>query len=71
MTVPEPNNRRRPTRRRPRRFLENLLDPDKERPILKLLLQTFGPILMDFLTTKLPLLLAAQQPEDADDELNA
>ena len=61
-----------PTTRRERRqarpgFLEKLLDPERERPFLKLLWEKFGPMLMDFLTTKLPMMLADQRP-NKDDE---
>jgi len=45
-----------------------MLDPERERPFLKMLWEKFGPILMDFLTTKLPLLLVEQRPEKTDDD---
>lgn len=52
----------RPRRRRPRRdgprLLERLLDPEQDHPILRKLLQTFGPIAMAFLTHQLPTFLS-------------
>lgn len=48
-------------------LLEKMLDPERERPFLKLLWEKFGPMLLDFLTTKLPIMLAAQRPEKDDD----
>lgn len=62
-----------PTSRRERRqtrpgFLEKLLDPERDRPFLRLLWEKLGPILMDFLTTKLPLMLVAQRPPKDDDD---
>jgi len=63
----EPTTRRARRRARPR-LLERFLDPDNDHPILRQLLQTFGPILMDFLTKQLPMILVSMQPQTDDEE---
>lgn len=62
----QPTTRRERRRMRPG-LLEKLLDPQRERPFLKMLWEKFGPMLLDFLTTKLPIMLAAQRPDKDDD----
>jgi len=65
--MPDQTDTRRERRRAKPRLLEKLLDPERERPFLKMLWETFSPLLLDFLTTKLPMLLVSQQPDKPDD----
>lgn len=65
--MPEQTTTRRKRRQGRGRVLERLLDPERDFPILRQLFQTLAPILLDFLTTKLPALLAIQEPEEDDD----
>ena len=72
---PPTMDRRRRTPREPRpdgpRFLQRLLDPDRDHPILRNLIQTIAPIAIAFLTQKLPTWLSGLNLEEfleADDE---
>jgi len=68
--MPEQPTTRRDRRRARPRLLEKFLDPERQHPILKQLWEKLGPMLMDFLTTKLPIMLAEQRPEkDYDNDV--
>jgi len=66
--MPTPPADRRVRRQARPSFLENLFDPERERPFLKMLWQRFGPLLLEFLTNKLPHLLVQQRPDPEKEE---
>lgn len=57
-TMPENDTERLTRRRRNRRLLARIGDPEHGFPILKQLIETFGPMLMQYLLKQLPIWLA-------------
>jgi hypothetical protein len=60
----EPNNQQRRRRREGPRILERFLDPERERPFLKRLMELAAPLLLAFLTKQLPIWLSGFDPDD-------
>lgn len=51
-------------RRRNRRFLNRIGDPENGFPIIRQLIETFGPMLMQYLMKNLPIWLADLEDEE-------
>lgn len=67
--APDRSRRRQQPQER-RGLLDRLFDPDRERPILKAIITAIAPILINFLTTQLPIWLADMRPLDDDEDDN-
>lgn len=64
---PHPTNRRRRRRSAEVGPIQRFLDPSREHPFLKSLMEAVGPLLQGFISTQLPMLLGSIMG-DEDDE---
>lgn len=58
LTLSEPHEVETRRRQHNRRFINRIADPEHGFPILRQLIETFGPILIQYLITNLPIWLA-------------